>query len=137
MRQDLTRRELLAGAGAGVGALLARPAWSRAVTAPTGKVTVGSCKTYGTELAPTLEKMFDQLGGLGGLVKGKTVAVKVNFIGVRWSRLGNALMEDTYWTHPRMIGATVSLLGKAGAKRIGCWKARGRPPRAWKRSCCR
>jgi uncharacterized protein (DUF362 family) len=62
--------------------------------------------------------MFDQLGGLGGLVKGKTVAVKVNFIGVRWSRLGNALMEDTYWTHPRIIGATVSLLGKAGAKRI-------------------
>jgi len=25
MRQDMTRRELLAGAGAGVGALLARP----------------------------------------------------------------------------------------------------------------
>lgn len=118
MRQDWTRRELLAGAGVGVGALLARPAWSRAVTAPTGKVTVGSCKTYGTELAPTLDKMFDQLGGLGGLVKGKTVAVKVNFIGVRWSRLGNALMEDTYWTHPRIIGATVSLLGKAGARRI-------------------
>jgi uncharacterized protein (DUF362 family) len=42
----------------------------------------------------------------------------VNFIGVRWSRLGNALMEDTYWTHPRIIGATVSLLGKAGARRI-------------------
>jgi len=118
MRQDLTRRELLAGAGAGVGALLARPAWSRAVYRPDRESDCGSCKTYGTELAPTLEKMFDQLGGLGGLVKGKTVAVKVNFIGVRWSRLGNALMEDTYWTHPRMIGATVSLLGKAGAKRI-------------------
>ena len=118
MRQDITRRELLAGAGVGVGALLGRPAWSRAVTAPAGKVTVARCKTYGTELAPTLEKVFDQLGGLGGLVKGKTVAVKVNFIGVRWSRLGNALMEDTYWTHPRIIGATVNLLGKAGARRI-------------------
>jgi hypothetical protein len=88
MRQDMTRRELLAGAGAGVGALLARPAWSRAVTAPTGKVAVARCKTYGPELVPTLEKMFDQLGGLGGLVKGKTVAMKVNFIGVRWQRLG-------------------------------------------------
>ena len=65
-----------------------------------------------------MEKMFDQLGGLGGLVKGKTVAVKVNFIGVRWQRLGNALMEDTFWSHPRMIGATVHLLGKAGARRI-------------------
>ncbi len=118
MNQDMTRRQLLAGASAGVGALLARPAWSRAATAPAAKVAVARCKTYGPDLAPTLDKMFDQLGGLGGLVKGKTVAVKVNFIGVRWSRLGNALMEDTYWTHPRIIGATVSLLGKAGARRI-------------------
>jgi uncharacterized protein (DUF362 family) len=116
MKQDLTRRELLAGAG--VGALLARPVWSRAAAAPTARVAVARCKTYGLELVPTMEKMFDQLGGLGGLVKGKTVAIKVNFIGVRWSRLGNALMEDTFWTHPRIIGATVNLLGKAGARRI-------------------
>jgi uncharacterized protein (DUF362 family) len=114
----MTRRELLAGAGAGVGALLARPAWSRAVTAPTGKVTVGKCKDYGPELVPTLEKMFDQLGGLGGLVKGKTVAMKVNFIGVRSQRLGSALMEDTFWSHPKMMGAMVHVLGKAGAKKI-------------------
>jgi uncharacterized protein (DUF362 family) len=26
-------------------------------------------------------------------------------------------MEDTFWTHPKMIGAMVHLLGKAGAKR--------------------
>jgi uncharacterized protein (DUF362 family) len=118
MKQDMSRRELLAGAGAGVGALLARPAWSRAVTAPTGKVTVGKCKDYGPELVPTLEKMFDQLGGLGGLVKGKTVAMKVNFIGVRSQRLGSALMEDTFWSHPKMMGAMVHVLGKAGAKKI-------------------
>jgi uncharacterized protein (DUF362 family) len=65
-----------------------------------------------------MEKMFDQLGGLSGLVKGKTVAVKVNFIGVRSQRLGTASMEDTFWSHPRMIGATVHLLGQAGAKKI-------------------
>jgi len=118
MKQDMTRRELLAGAGAGVGALLARPAWSRAATAPTGKVTVGKCKTYGPELVPTLEKMFDQLGGLSGLVKGKTVAMKVNFIGVRSQRLGSASMEDTFWSHPKMIGAMVHVLGKAGARKI-------------------
>ena len=118
MRQDLTRRQLLAGVGAGAGALLARPAWSRAVTAPKGKVTVGKCMTYGPELVPTLEKMFDQLGGLSGLVKGKTVAMKVNFIGVRSQRLGSALMEDTFWSHPKMMGAMVHVLGKAGAKKI-------------------
>ena len=118
MKNDLTRRELLAGAGAGVGALLARPAWSRAAAAPTGKVAVARCKTYGPELLPAMEKMFDQLGGLSGLVKGKTVAVKINLIGVRWQRLGNALMEDTFWTNPFAIGAAVHLMGRAGARRI-------------------
>src|ERR1035441_5365689 len=118
MRQDITRRELLVGAGGGVGALLAGAAWSRAVTAPAGKVAVARSKTYGPELLPAMEKMFDQLGGLSGLVKGKTVAIKVNFIGVRSQRLGTALMEETFWSHPKMIAATVHLMGKAGAKRI-------------------
>ena len=68
--------------------------------------------------------MFDQLGGLGGLVKGKTVAVKVNFIGVRWQRLGNALMEDTFWSHPRMIGVGGAPAGQGRrAPHPGC----GRP----------
>jgi len=116
MKPDLTRREWLAGAGAGV--LLARPARSLASTAPTARVSVAKCKTYGPELLPTMEKMFDQLGGLGTLVKGKTVAVKVNLIGVRWQRLGTARMEDTFWSNPRVIGAAVHLLGKAGARRI-------------------
>jgi uncharacterized protein (DUF362 family) len=79
---------------------------------------VARSKTYGPELLPAMEKMFDQLGGLSGLVKGKTVAIKVNFIGVRSQRLGTALMEDTFWSHPKMIAATVHLMGKAGAKRI-------------------
>jgi len=50
MRQDMTRRQLFATAGAG--ALLARPAWSRAVTAPAGKVAVARCKTYGPDWSP-------------------------------------------------------------------------------------
>jgi uncharacterized protein (DUF362 family) len=116
MKQEMTRRQWLAGAGAS--ALVAVPALSRAAAAPAGRVTVASCKTYGPELVPAMEKMFDQLGGLGGLVKGKTVAIKINLIGVRWQRLGNARMEDTFWTNPRVIGAVVHLCGKAGARRI-------------------
>jgi len=50
-------------------------------------------------------------------VKGKTVAVKINLIGVRSQRLGNALMEDTFWTHPHVIGSVVHLMGKAGARK--------------------
>ena len=94
------------------------PGLSRAAIAKPGRVAVARCKTYGPELVPAMAKMFDQIGGLGGLVKGKTVAIKINLIGVRWQRLGNAPMEETFWTHPRAIGAAVSLIGKAGAKRI-------------------
>jgi uncharacterized protein (DUF362 family) len=115
---DFSRREWLTGAGAAAGCLLTRPTPSFAAAAPAGRVAIGKCKDYGSELVPTLEKMFDQLGGLGRLVKGKTVAMKVNFIGVRWQRLGKAKMEDTFWSNPHMIGATVHLLGKAGARRI-------------------
>ena len=120
MRNCFSRREWLTGAGAAAaaGCLLTRPTPSFAATAPSGRVTVGRCKDYGSQLVPTLEKMFDQLGGLGRLVKGKTVAVKINMIGVRWARLGNAPLEDTFWSNPYMIGATVHLLGKAGARRI-------------------
>ena len=134
MKKRFTRREWLAGTSAAAGYLLARPALSFAAAppaspattpvyglaakAPAGRVTVGQCKDYGSNLVPTLEKMFDQLGGLEKLVKGKTVAMKVNFIGVRWQRLGNATMEDTFWSHPKMIGAMVHLLGKAGARKI-------------------
>ena len=136
MKKDFTRREWLVGTGAAAAAgyLLTRPTLSFAQTplanaSPTpvyglsanskpGRVTVGKCMDYGDNLVPTLQKMFDELGGLGKLVKGKTVAMKVNFIGVRWQRLGTAPMEETFWSHPRMIGAMVYLLDRAGARRI-------------------
>jgi len=129
MKRNITRRECLAGAAMAAGCLLLPnvPTIARAAAPSTrpalpparaGKVTIGRCKTYGPELVTTLATMFDQLGGLGGLVKGKTVAVKVNFIGVRSQRLGDAKMEDTFWSHPSMIGAVVHLLGEAGARQV-------------------
>jgi len=118
MKDELTRREMLLGAGALL-TLPAFPAWGRAaVTAPTARVSVGRCMNYGPEVVPTLATMFDQLGGLDRLVKGKTVAVKINMIGVRSQRLGTAPMEETFWTNPVVIGGVVHLLGKAGARRI-------------------
>ena len=118
MKDELTRREMLLGAGALL-TLPAFPAWGRAaVTAPTARVSVGRCMSYGPEVVPTLATMFDQLGGLDRLVRGKTVAVKINMIGVRSQRLGTAPMEETFWTNPVVIGGVVHLLGKAGARRI-------------------
>ena len=82
MKRELTRREMLQGTGALL-ALPALPAWGALAAAPTGRVAVAKCKTYGPELLPAMAKMFDQIGGLDRLVKGKTVAVKINLIGVR------------------------------------------------------
>jgi uncharacterized protein (DUF362 family) len=62
--------------------------------------------------------MFDQLGGIGRLVKGKTVAIKVNLTGEPTNLLNGLPVGDTHYTHQNVIGAAVHLIGKAGAKRI-------------------
>ena len=117
MHYQLTRRQwLVRAAQAGVPVLLAR---RMAAEAPTAPVAVARCKAYNAaELVPTMQKMFDQLGGLGRLVKGKTVAVKINLTGAPTYRLGYLLLEDTHYTHPQVIAAAVHLMGKAGARRI-------------------
>ena len=107
-----TRRQFLAGAAA---FCAARPSFGAAPTAP---VAVAKCSNYGADLLPTLQKMFDQLGGLQRIVGNKTVAIKVNLTGSPTYRLGYEPLEDTHYTHPRVIGAVVHLMGRAGARRI-------------------
>jgi uncharacterized protein (DUF362 family) len=120
MHKNCSRREwLLRTAAAVPGAWLAGSPSSRAASAPASPVAVAKCKTYdATELVPTLSKMFDQLGGLGRLVNGKTVAIKVNLTGAPTYRLGYVPLGDSHYTHPQVIAATVHLLGRAGARRI-------------------
>ena len=112
-----TRREWLARAGSAVaGAYLLG---SARAAAPAFPVSVAKCKTYDPAvLLPTLDRMFDQIGGLGRIVKGKTVAVKINLTGATTYRLGHLPLGDTHYTHPNVIAAAVHLMGKAGARRI-------------------
>jgi len=65
-----------------------------------------------------MAKMFDQLGGIGKLVKGKTVAIKINLTGGPTQRLGNLPVVETHYTHPAVVAAAISLMAKAGAGRI-------------------
>jgi uncharacterized protein (DUF362 family) len=90
---------------------LARPASA-------GRVAVGRCHEYGPEVVSVLGTTFDQLGGIESLVSGKTVAIKFNLTGYGTDRVGHTPAEITHHTHPQVLGATVHLLGKAGAKRI-------------------
>jgi uncharacterized protein (DUF362 family) len=108
----------MAGATAAGGWLVEKQSL-RAAAAPAARVTVAACKTYEpAALLSTLDRMFDELGGLGRIVKGKTVAIKINLTGAPSYRLGFLPAEDTHYTHPHVIAATVHLMGKAGARRI-------------------
>jgi uncharacterized protein (DUF362 family) len=119
MRRDLNRREFIQGLSAAVtGACLYPTAGTMAISTPTAPVSVAKCPTYSPEVLATLEGMFDQLGGLQRVVKGKAVAVKLNLTGRATDRVQGLPVEQTHWVHPQVVGATVHLLGKAGARRI-------------------
>jgi uncharacterized protein (DUF362 family) len=119
MRRDLNRREFIQGLGTAVAGLYLGPtAASLATATPAAPVSVAKCPTYSPEVLSTLEGMFDQLGGLQRVVKGKTVAVKLNLTGRANDRVKGLPVEQTHWVHPQVVGATVHLLGKAGARKI-------------------
>ncbi|MGD1104604.1 MAG: hypothetical protein ABSA59_21380, partial [Terriglobia bacterium] len=113
-----SRRKFLSAIGATAGVGLARPTMFLAHPAPAGRVAVGMCLEYGPEVLTTMETLFDQLGGLERLVRGKTVAIKLNLTGSPFDRLGYTPAGMTHWVHPEVVGATVHLLAKAGAYRI-------------------
>jgi len=119
----VSRREFIAGAGvAGLG--LIRPARLLA-SAPTAPVAIAKCTDYQAGFLAAAGKLFDQLGGLERLVKGKTVTIKINMTGEADARLENFSAGRTTWTHPRSVGTVIHLLDKAGARRIrvveGAW----------------
>jgi uncharacterized protein (DUF362 family) len=119
MKTSCTRRQFIYAAGAAAAsAWLNPPAAAFARTAPTAPVAIGRCWEYGADVLPTLRTMFDQLGGLERLVKGKTVAIKINLTGLANYRLKFTQPELTHWTHPDVIAATVHWMGRAGARRI-------------------
>ncbi len=106
----VSRRALLASAAT---AAFARPASPRA---PASRVAVGRCRAYDRSLEPVLARMFDQLGGIGKLVKGQTVAVKLNLTG-NITRF--PISPDLpYRNDPNTVLVFAHLLARAGAKRI-------------------
>jgi uncharacterized protein (DUF362 family) len=88
------------------------------------KVAIVSCKGYGPEARESLDKCFDLVGGIGSLVKNKTVTVKLNLTGTNFAPVQfdgddrKYPVGDTYMTH----FSTAMALGRAlfanGAKRV-------------------
>ncbi|MDP3001258.1 MAG: DUF362 domain-containing protein [Bryobacterales bacterium] len=108
MAEQISRRALLAGAGA--------LTLQAAREAPAAPVAIARQREYDRNLLPALKKMMDQLGGIGKLVKGKTVALKLNLTGNITRFPIRADMP--YRTEPATVLAVATLLSNAGARRI-------------------
>ena len=110
----MTRREWIAAIAAAP-LLKGAPA---APAAPVAPVSIAKCASYDEDVTAKLGVLFDQLGGLGGLVRGKTVTIKLNMTGSPAQRLQGLAPALTHYTHPKVVGAVAYHLGKAGARRI-------------------
>ena len=82
------------------------------------KVAIVPCRAYGPEVRPALEKCFDLLGGLGSLVRNRTVTVKLNLTGNSAKPFLGRPFGETYTTHYTTALALGSLLFAAGARRV-------------------
>ena len=119
MKVQANRREFIQGFGAALAGLALAPRHAfGAATPPAPPVAVAKCLEYGPQVRPTLDRLFDQLGGLSPMVRGKTVAVKINMTGPYNDLLRGMPVGMTHWVNPDVIGNTIHLLGQAGARRI-------------------
>lgn len=110
----MTRRDLMkAIAAAPLAAEIARA--ERSTAAP---VAVAKCDSYDGDLTGTLSTMFDQLGGLGRIVKNKTVTIKVNLTGSPALKFEGKPLGLTHYTHPKMAASMAYLLERSGARRV-------------------
>jgi len=82
------------------------------------KVAIGQCRSYGPEVREAFAKSFDLLGGIGSLVKNKTVTVKLNLTATDFSQFLGRPVGETYMTHDATVLALTSQLFAAGAKRV-------------------
>lgn len=113
---QLTRRSLLAAGGAALGgAVLGPAAWAK--DAPASTVAIARCRNYDrTAIEQSLRTMFDQVGGIGSLVKNKTVAIKLNLTGHPQRFPVDPALP--YRSQPDTVLAAALLIARAGARRI-------------------
>lgn len=118
--RGLSRRRFLAGTVAFAGLAIARKGRAGRLGQGTSTtVAIARCRRYDFgELKSRLAVLFDQLGGIGNLVNGKTVTVKVNLTGGQTTRVYTLPAIETVFTHPLVTLAACSLFHDLGARRI-------------------
>jgi uncharacterized protein (DUF362 family) len=118
MKTNFSRRDFLGTVGMATAAAVAHSGLAAVLKTPSSRVAIATCPEYDHRVNDALSTMFDQLGGIQKLVSGKTVAIKLNMTGPTNNQLDSMPTQMTHWVHPQVIGALITLLGSAGAKRI-------------------
>lgn len=120
-RSTFSRRELLTVSGLAAGAF-ARNRAQADVASPSAlisPVSLAKVAGYNLDLVAQFTRMFDQIGGIGQLVRGKTVAMKVNLSGASGTgRQVGLSAGQTSWVHPNVVGALTAVFAGLGAKRV-------------------
>jgi uncharacterized protein (DUF362 family) len=126
---ECTRRSFLRlglGIAAGTPILLSESCGSSGSSTPitpppaaASKVAIVACKDYGSSVQPALAQAFSLLGGIGLLVNGKTVTVKINLTndGAFENQFGRPPGES-YITNDATAIALASLLFQNGAQMV-------------------
>ncbi len=109
-----------AGCGSDVPSNCCVPTPSPTVSPSSGSavVAIAGARSYGSEAAAAIRQALDLLGGIGSLVRGKTVTVKVNFTGWPIQAIGGRPAGETYVTHGDTALALAQVLSENGARRI-------------------
>lgn len=82
------------------------------------KVAVVQCREYGPAVGKAYKEAFDLLGGLGSVVKGKTVTVKLNLTGTNFTAFLDRPVGETYMTHYDTAWALAQQCFASGARRV-------------------
>ncbi len=128
-RRDMMRRALgTAGLAASLplvaersrgSVLAAAPSADKSSTAPSSPVAIQRCESFEPQVfRKKLDAVLDLLGGISGLVRGKTVTIKINLTGMSWDPCCGLPAQETYITHPSTLAALCAAASDAGAQRI-------------------
>ena len=119
MKPNCSRRDFLGAMGmAAAGAAIARPHLLRRCRRRQAASPSAFARNTTGRLSTRFPPCSTSLAVWTGLVRGKTVAIKLNMTGPPNDKLNSMPNQMTHWVHPQVIGSLVSLLGKAGAQRI-------------------
>jgi hypothetical protein len=119
-RRDFIRHSATAAAALAWPSLSAAPAAPGASSCPPRAPTaIGLCKRYeDREVRRTLGGLFDELGDVRRLVKGKYVTVKLNLVNTSEEDVAGVPLWLTVTVHPVVARALGSLLVGYGARQV-------------------